>query len=123
MKKLICLLPVLCGCSNTIVPDEYDLKLSHWIGEPSWALFQQWGEPDEQYAIDFDTYVAIYNRTSSQPMQNRRYIYEASLSPEALKIGPEYGTSQINPMYYCQTIFTIKKTIIVDYSFNGDNCI
>lgn len=125
MKKILLLLSLLSGCvvSQDTGNEEYSQKLTYWLGKPQWSLFAKWGQPDEQFAIDANTYVVSYTKIYKSSSWDRAKIYARELSSEALDIGPNYGSPQETPLYYCKTNFTIQNGRVVDFGFNGDNCI
>ena len=124
MKKILYILFLLiCGCTTTTENDSYNQKLAIWLGKPQEMLYKYWGEPDEQFIIDADTYEVEYSKVYKYPSFNREEVYARELSDEIMDIGPEYGQSQEAAIYYCKTNFTIQDGVVVDYGFNGDNCI
>lgn len=122
MKKIVFLmLVILTACQNR-PKESYNQELAAWLGQTQWALFRKWGQPDEQFAIDMDTYVVTYNRFGKKPIEYNREPYKNMMKYKALA-GPEYGYSQYPQIWYCKTTFTLRNDIVVDYSFNGDDCI
>lgn len=124
MKKILyILLLLICGCTTTTENEGYNQKLAIWLGKPQEVLFKYWGAPDEQFIIDADTYEVEYSKFYRAPLFDREKIYARELSDEIMDIGPEYGQSQEAAIYYCKTNFTIQGGVVVDYGFNGDNCV
>lgn len=121
MKKALLFLALLTGCQLT-PPDNYNQQLAQWLGQTQWALFRKWGQPDEQYALDMDTYIVVYNKNFKHPVRHQKYPYKSVMNYPALA-GPRYGYSQYPQNWYCQTTFTLRYNIVADYSFSGDDCI
>lgn len=120
MKKvLFCALLLLGACKTN---SNYDLKLRTWIGQSEYSLISQWGEPDNVFGIDENSYVYVYEQIADSPFDAIKYPYENELNYQASQ-GPKYGNSQISQVYYCKTLFTIRNRMVVDYSFNGDDCV
>lgn len=121
MKKFLALLFLLGGC-QTAPAGDYNHQLAAWLGHTQWSLFHKWGEPDRQIALDSDTYVVVYLKEAKLPFHGIKEPYCHTISCKAIE-GPKYGYSQLETVYYCQTFFTLRNNIVVDYSFNGDDCI
>lgn len=118
MKKLLLVMLAISACQHHNA-NTYEKRLSKWLGRPQSLLIQAWGEPNRQFAINSDTfafvYIHNYAHATNEPYSNT--LYYPALA------GPRYGHSMFPAYYYCQTTFSIRNGIVVDYSFNGDYCI
>lgn len=112
---------MLAGC-RYVEPSSYNQQLAHWIGVPENQLYAHWGQPDSQFSPVPGTYVLTYLKSGTYPKFHDYQPYRADLNYGALA-GPKYGDSQIQKIYYCKTTFTIRNGIVVNYAFNGDDCI
>lgn len=113
---------LLCGChkigySNSV----YQNKLAPWIGKSADSLYEQWGTPATTQQIDDNTILVSYYQSESQPIDNDFQPYESEMNYDAMAV-LNYGLPTPSPLFYCQTLFTIRNGIVVDYSFNGDDC-
>lgn len=117
MKKyLILLLLAAVGCAGK--GNDYDRQLSSWIGRPARVLVSRWGQPDRQFAINADTYAMVYIKNKHQGAYRP---YRNVINYQGMP-GPRYGHAMYKPLYYCQTTFSVRNGIVVNYSFNGDDC-
>ncbi|MBQ2811346.1 MAG: hypothetical protein IJF12_04165 [Alphaproteobacteria bacterium] len=120
MKKfLFSVLIIISACKSN---QNYNLNLRPWIGQSQSSLVSQWGEPDNIFGIDSNTYVYVYEKISNSPFDADRHPYDDELNYQAAS-GSEYGISQMPKVYYCKTTFTIRNNQVVDYAFNGDDCV
>ena len=97
MFVLLCLM-LLSACTTDQA--SYRQQLQNWVGMSQEALYYSWGEPDS----------VIY------PAPADEVVYSA-ISNDS------YGLPPQNDTYYCKTSFTIQNSEVIDYSFNGDDCI
>lgn len=121
MKKCIILLLCLTGCAAR-QPANYNDILEKWIGKTQVQLFQVWGEPEKVYALNSETYLAIYQKNSNRPFFGLKHPYINELNYKAAS-GTRYGLSSWPAVYYCQTQFTIQSGIVTDFAFSGDDCL
>ena len=120
MKKyLLSVLIVLSACS---VNKNYDLSLQKWIGQSEYSLLTQWGQPNNVIGLDANSYIYVYEKISDTPFDDNKYPYEGELDYQ-YSAGPKYGYSQIQQIYYCKTMFTIRNQVVINYSFIGDDCV
>lgn len=116
---LVCL---LCSCQNIgFSQSEYAQKLQPWIGKSANSLYAEWGTPVTTKNIGSNTYLVTYYQSESQPIDNDFQPYEGEMSYDAMAV-PDYGLPTPPPLFYCQTSFTVQDNIIIDFSFNGDDC-
>ncbi len=102
---------ILAACTHNT---NYDQSLQEWQGQEVEVLYQQWGPPASSQQINEDEMVITYTQqqTITEPNQT-------------MEGAPSYATNTFfdtQETYYCTTTFTIDNGIIVDYSFQGDNC-
>lgn len=118
MKKYLILLltTAVLACARQ---NDYDQRLATWIGQPARALVNRWGQPDRQFAINADTYAMVYIKTKNQ---SAYHPYRRTINYQGMP-GPRYGHAMYQPIYYCKTTFSVRNGVIVNYSFNGDECI
>lgn len=121
MKKICLLFLGLLGACQAIEAPNYAQKLEPWIGQSRATLYRRWGEPMRQFSLAGNRVVAVYLKQSSRPLHDNFYPYRRDLNYAALA-GPRYGLSMYPSVYYCETLFTLQNDVVVDYSFNGDDC-
>lgn len=125
MKKILIVSTAflwLCGCRViSYSHSTYARKLSPWIGKNVNTLYAEWGAPATSLPIDGNTTLITYYQSESQPIDNDFQPYESEMSYDAMAV-PNYGLPTPPPLFYCQTSFTVRNSIIIDYSFNGDDC-
>lgn len=118
MKKIWFILLAVTAC-HSFGSDNYNQKLSTWMGRPVQALISHWGEPDSQFSINRDTMALVYVKSEKYGAFEP---YRDTLNYEGIS-SPQYGYSMYKPVYYCRTTFSVRNGIIVDYAFEGDDCI
>jgi len=119
-KGLVVVL-LLTACSPQ-TPKAYNHRLQSWLGKRQQLLIMKWGQPDGQFALDADTYVLTYIKTSDKAKDGQTHPYSSVLNYQALA-GPRYGYSQYPEQWWCKTFFTVRHGVIVNYSFSGDDCV
>ncbi|MBR2299651.1 MAG: hypothetical protein IJ870_03655 [Alphaproteobacteria bacterium] len=116
-KILFAVLLVLVSCTLN-EKMTYSEKLAPWIGQDSYALFKTWGRPDDVFAINGTDYAWVYVKKG---LQAHHDLYQNVFSYEGWQ-GLKYGQPEQANVYYCKTYFTIRNGLIINYSFNGDDC-
>ncbi len=96
----------------------YAQKLAPWVGQDSYALFETWGRPDDIFAVNGTDYAWEYVKKGLKP---HHHLYQNVFSYEGWQ-GLKYGHSEQEDVYYCKTYFIIRNGLIINYSFNGDDC-
>lgn len=118
MKKILWIVLAVTAC-HVRSADNYNHKLSTWMGRPVQSLINSWGQPDHQFRINNQSVALVYIRTKKQGAYEP---YHNMINYQALA-GPRYGHSMYQPVYYCKTTFTVRQGVIVNYAFSGDDCI
>lgn len=83
-------------------------------------MVSTWGLSDNIMVIDANSY--LYEKASSTPFNNVQQPYQNEFNYQALP-RVKYGKSQVEQIFYCKTMFTIKNNKVVNYSFIGDDCV
>lgn len=99
----------------------YNQTLQQYVGVSEVTLQEEWGVPNNMLYITPDEKVVTYLKIDNGPIggNTEPYAGEVAYAPIAT---PNYGIPQHNT-YYCQTSFTIRNGMVVNYSFNGDDCV
>lgn len=128
MRNLF-VLPILCliaACSVFRGGETYSSQLQQWIGHSEYQLYQAWGYPMQSFYVTpyekIVTYVKTSNYGQRNPYDNQLY-YQGMDSENGWwdkLFGPPTENQPRN--YYCKTTFTVRNSIIVNFSFNGDDC-
>lgn len=124
MKKLVlCLVILLSACAST---GNYENTLQPWVGSSETNLYQNWGNPASEFYVTPDTKIVTYIQTENQPIDGNTQPYAGiEVDYQAIET-PNYGedlSNNDNNEYYCKTSFTITNGEVVDYNFNGDDCV
>lgn len=119
MFVLLCIM-LLSGCAS---PHEtYNQQLQNWVGMSQESLFYTLGEPNNVDFITPGTKVVTYVKINNGPIDGNTEPYAGEIQYAAMET-PSYGLPPENNTYYCKTSFTIENNEIVNYTFNGDDCI
>ncbi len=120
MILLLCIM-FLTGCTSS---GNYDQSMQKWMGVSQEALYYSWGEPDNVLNVTPNETVVTYIQTQNQPIGGDTEPYAGSEIYYPAIETPNYGfpDNQQNT-YYCKTSFTIVNNVVVNYSFNGDDCV
>ena len=122
MEKIILLMLLLgvSSCGSTPPSNTYNEELSQYLGSPEYVLYQNWGYPTTTQNVAFDEKIVTYAAQYSPAQGNPQAPYSAEINYQAIydRFAPQSGGE-----YYCETSFTIKNGVIVDYNFNGDDCV
>ncbi len=102
----------------------YGETLQPWIGQSEERLQQSWGYPYNVFYVTPNQKVISYIKFASRPIDGDSEPYSYTVAYPAINT-PDLGISgqQTSSNYYCQTSFTIRNGVVVDYSFNGDDCV
>ncbi len=111
MKKLLYLLPIflLSACGNQSVKSnqkiplsnpkqvKYEQTLQNWKDKTEEQLVKKWGIP-----------------TKTRESGDKKYL--------SYKKENNFSINENNFNLYCETTFTLKKGIVVDWKYKGNNC-
>lgn len=126
MKKIffLCGLLFLSACASHTEP--YGQSLQEWVGRPEFVLQETWGTPDNEFYVTPEEKVVTYVSYSNKPVNGDSEPYAGYEVYYPAISTPDFGfpdNSSSNNFYYCKTSFTIQNGTVVDYSFNGDDCV
>lgn len=125
MRYFGLLLLLLTGCATT---GNYEQSLQKWVGASQSELYNYWGVPNSQFYVTPNTQVVTYVKTDKGPIDGNTQPYAGiEVAYPAIET-PDYGENlsnynSNNPVYFCKTSFTITNNQVVDYTFNGDDCV
>lgn len=122
MLIILCVM-FLTGCTSS--QTTYNNQLQSWMGVSEEILVSEWGTPNNVTYITPNrkliTYVKVDDGAidgNTQPYAGTEVYYPAIETPNyGFPANGDYTE------YYCKTSFTIENSQIVDYTFNGDDCV
>lgn len=109
----------LAGCVSDA---GYNQSLQQWIGMPQEALYHEWGVPQSEFYLTPYRKVVTYVETENSPIDGNTQPYQGIINYQAMET-QNFGSDTVSTDYYCKTSFTIENNEIVDFSFNGDDCV
>ena len=127
MPKILSVLLLMflssCGAGR-VNSANYNNRLQSWIGASQGMLTAEWGQPDNVFYLTPDKYIVTYIKMDNSPVDGKSDPYTGEVYYPALET-PNYNFSSNGPdgLYYCKTSFTIENNQVVDYTFNGDDCV
>lgn len=119
---LVLIIMLLTSCTST---PNYGQSLQNWVGVSQETLYESWGEPDSVFNVmPNETVVTYVNVDENGPIGGNSQPYAGTEVYYPAIATPDYGfpENQQNT-YYCKTSFTIQNSQVVDYTFNGDDCV
>lgn len=119
---LFALFMLLCAACSSL--PTYSETLQPWIGQSEQRLRQSWGTPHNVFYVTSQEKVVTYLFVSARPRNDNSHPYSEEFYYPAVA-APDYGfpAQPQYTNYYCKTSFTIRNGIIINYSFNGDDCV
>lgn len=125
MRYFSILLLFLAGCTTT---GDYQKSAQKWVGASQQQLFEAWGMPNNQFPAGQDTEIVTYVQNDNGPIGGNTQPYAGVEVAYPAIENPQYGENLSNypdntQVYFCKTTFTITNGTVVDYSFNGDDCV
>lgn len=127
MKKTIFFLMFLmASCSHINGAISYQENLQQWVGMPEISLYDSWGTPSSVWTIDEETKVVTYVTSSNKPINGETNPYNGVGVDDNGIPQENFGESlwdDQNTNYYCKTSFTITEGEVVNFNFNGDDCV
>ena len=129
MKKiyLFLIVCVLGGCSIFGQTRSYSAELQQWVGKNEYQLYNVWGAPTHIYYITPDKKMIVYVSDTSQGVNNPyvNQLYYQGMNPDNEWWDKIFGVPEKRQpdVYYCKTSFVVQNGIVVNYNFNGDNCV
>lgn len=92
---ILCISLILSGCATTA---GYQKIVDSWMGAEENKLIESWGVPDNVYQLNETDKVFTYKESS-----------QAILSGSVVT-------------YSCETYFTVRDGVVVDWKFKGNKC-
>lgn len=127
MKKLIIPLTFLiASCAGTNGAIQYQETLQQWVGMPELSLYDSWGTPTTVWNVDAQTKVVTYISQENAAINGNTDPYDGVGIDENGIPQENFGESlwdDQNNNYYCKTSFVITNGEVVNYNFNGDDCV
>lgn len=121
MLVLLCIM-LLSGCSSDHAA--YGNQMQNWVGMSQEALYYSWGEPDNVFSVTPNEKVVTYVKIDDGPVNGNTRPYAGTEVYYPAIEQPDYGFPEgQQSTYYCKTSFTILNNQVVDYTFNGDDCV
>ncbi len=113
---------LLCACAAT--SDNYGRKLQNYVGAPESVLISDWGIPDNVQTIVPGEQLYTYVQVDNGAIGGNRDPYAGQVAYGEFGMNPDLPANP-NPSndFYCQTTFTLQNGIVVDFGFNGDDCV
>ena len=113
---------VLAACAGRKMT--YAETLEPWLGQSEERLQQSWGYPYKTFYLTPSRKIITYLKFSTRPIDGDTEPYSYEVWYPAISI-PDFGfpNQPQSSDYYCKTSFTIQNGIVIDYSFNGDDCV
>lgn len=118
MKKSIFLLLFLTACVSS---QPYGDTLQGWVGQSEGALEQAWGQPNNVFYLTPDEKVVTFLQVDASAIGDDNTPYSNEFAYDSYS-NPTFGDPQYTAEY-CKTSFTILNGQVVDYTFNGDDCV
>ena len=119
MYKVILSVLLLASCAHSGV--EYGDSLQQWIGQSETSLNEAWGTPENVFNLTTNRKVVTFLRVDDSAVGYDNKPYSSEVAYGAIS-NPTWGNPQYTE-HYCKTSFTILDGQVVNYSFNGDDCV
>lgn len=121
--RIMIFLFLLVGCTSS--QTSYNQQLQSWMGISEEILVSEWGNPNNVTYITPNRKLLTYVKIEDGPIDNNMQPYAGTEVYYPAIETPTYGfpTNGDYTEYYCKTSFTIEDSQIVDYTFNGDDCV
>ncbi len=116
---ILALMIVLSGC---VSDTSYSQYLQQWVGMSQEALYHSWGMPQNELYLSPSQKEITYLKTFPNPVNGNTQPYQNIINYSAID-SRSFGDNDNNQDYYCQTSFTIENNKVVNFSFNGDDCV
>ncbi len=129
MKKILalCGLLVLMACGGG-KSASYANELQAWVGRSEYQLYRSWGQPANVFYVAPNQKVVTYITTSTQGTENpySHQLYYGGMGEDDSWWDKLFGPPEDNDqskIYYCKTSFVIQNAMVVNFNFNGDDCV
>ena len=119
MNILILLLLSGCVSYNAV---NYENQLNPFVGVSSQQLIRSWGTPANVQPVSANEEIYTYIDVTNAPNGGDTDPYSDEVYYPAIATS-SYGISQPDNNYFCKTNFIIKNDIVVNYNYNGDDCV
>lgn len=108
----------LSGCASV---QGYDTYLNTWMGRSEADLVATWGAPAQMQDLGDGRQILVYMK--------QKTITEPGFNPENVNFGTNAMYNANNDslgtpvVYFCKTTFTTMNDIVVNYAWEGDDCV
>ena len=118
---MLLLVLLLVGCTS-VNSTNYENSLQSMMGVSPEVLVHVWGEPDNVEYITSDEQIFTYLKDSNSPVGGETQPYGGEFYYPAVE-QQSFAPEQPDNFYYCKTNFIINNGVVVNYNFNGDDCV
>ncbi len=129
MKNVFSIIIVLllAACSGN-GRGSYANELQSWVGRSEYQLYRSWGQPANVFYVAPNQKVVTYVTSSTQEDNNpySHQLYYGGMGEDNSwwdKLFGPPGAGEQPKIYYCKTSFVIQNSVIVNFNFNGDDCV
>lgn len=125
IMRIFAVLLFLTACAASTTTD-YQTGLQKWVGQSDQQLYQAWGQPNNVFPVTDETSVVTFITTDKGPVDGNTTPYAGVEVDYPAITSTNYGSNLSNnddSFYYCKTSFTITNGEVIDYTFNGDDCV
>jgi len=112
----------LAGCNTTATTQNYEAILATYVGASESQLIEALGPPDQVYISGSSKYLT-YIRSSDTYVPGTSPTYQTQIIGNTAYTTGYGGLPAAIVNYNCKTTFTIRNSSIVDWRWEGNNCI
>jgi len=112
----------LAGCNTTATTQNYEAILATYVGASESQLIEALGPPDQVYISGSSKYLT-YIRSSDTYVPGTSPTYQTQIIGNTAYTTGYGGLPAAIVNHNCKTTFTIRNSSIVDWRWEGNNCI
>lgn len=109
---------IVAGCATE---GKYGQMLDTWMGMPESQLLSKWGAPSSAYESGGVKYLT-YSDSASGYMPGTAPSYQSTVVGNTVYTNRVGGTPGFAFNRWCDTTFTVKSGVIVNWSWKGNAC-
>ena len=120
-KRLLLFFPLLLLLSSCLSTEEYEKRLSSWVGSTEESLISAWGPPHRVYESGGTKYLT-WVRSDTMTLPGSEPTYNTQFYGNTAYTTAYGGSDPITMNLRCQTTFTISGGFVRRWRWEGNNC-
>ena len=121
LRRFLMLAVLALSTAACVSTEEYEKKLTSWVGQSEMSLISSWGPPTRAYETG-GTKFLTWSSSGSMTLPGQQPTYYTNVIGNTAYTTAVGGSSPTTINLNCETTFTIAGGIVQSWRWQGNNC-